>query len=57
MSDDIEEIEEEWDEVAVEIRRFAIEQAVALRASPSEPLEDIFKRANRIVDYIANGTG
>lgn len=51
---DIEEMEEEWDEVLIEVRRFAVEQAVLLRA-PGESLEQIFDRADRIADYIANG--
>lgn len=51
-----EEAEEEWDEVLIEMRRFAIEQAVLMRA-PGDTLATIFERADRIVDYLANGSG
>jgi hypothetical protein len=53
---DVDEIEEEWDEVLIEMRRFAVEQAVLMR-TPNDSLDDIFARADRIVEYIANGVG
>ncbi|HYD87839.1 MAG TPA: hypothetical protein VEA80_10215 [Vitreimonas sp.] len=58
MSEDIDEveIEEEWDETLIDVRRFAVEQAVLMR-SPGESLDQIFERASRIVEYIAYGRG
>ena len=53
---EVEEVEEDWDEVLIDMRRFAVEQAVLMRAS-GETLEDVFRRADRIVEYIANGAG
>lgn len=55
MSDHAEEVEDEWDETAVDIRRFAVEQAVLMRA-PSDTLEQIFQRADKIVEYIVGGS-
>ncbi len=52
---EVEEVEEEWDEVLIDMRRFAVEQAVIMKA-PSDTLADVFERADRIVEYIA-GTG
>jgi len=52
--DDLDEIEDEWDEVLIDMRRFAVEQAVLMRA-PGETLEQIFDRADQIVEYIVNG--
>lgn len=52
--DDLDEIEDEWDEVLIDMRRFAVEQAVLMRA-PDETLEQIFDRADQIVEYIVNG--
>jgi hypothetical protein len=54
MSDQIEEIEDEWDETAIDIRRFAVEQAVLMRA-PGDSLTQIFERADKIVEYIVAG--
>ena len=53
---EIEEVEEEWDEVLIEMRRFAVEQAIALRA-PGDTLAEVFKTADRIIDYITTGSG
>jgi hypothetical protein len=53
--DEVDEIEEEWDEVLIEMRRFAVEQAIALRAGPSETMDQIFERADHIIDYITSG--
>lgn len=53
--DEVEEIEEEWDEVLIEMRRFAVEQAITLRASPGETMDQIFERADLIIDYITSG--
>ena len=53
--DEVEEIEEEWDEVIIEMRRFAVEQAIIMKG-PTDTLADVFERADRIVDYIAQGT-
>jgi hypothetical protein len=52
---EVEEVEEEWDEVLIEMRRFAVEQAIIMKA-PGDTLTDVFERADRIVGYIA-GTG
>ena len=52
---EVEEVEEEWDEVLIEMRRFAVEQAVIMKDS-SDTLADVFERADRIVGYIS-GTG
>jgi hypothetical protein len=52
--DDIEEVEDEWDETLIEMRRFAIEQSVLMRA-PSDKMTDVFERADRILEYLANG--
>jgi hypothetical protein len=56
MSDspEFEEVEEEWDEVLIDMRRFAVEQSVLLRA-PGESLTEVLQRADRIVEYLANG--
>ncbi|MCL4714311.1 MAG: hypothetical protein KJZ75_05350 [Hyphomonadaceae bacterium] len=51
---EFEEVEEEWDEVLIDMRRFAVEQAVLLRA-PGDTLADVLKAAERIVQYIAHG--
>ena len=48
---EVEEVEEEWDEVLIDMRRFAVEQAVIMKA-PSDTLADVFERADRIVQYI-----
>ncbi|MES1202079.1 MAG: hypothetical protein ABUS57_11605 [Pseudomonadota bacterium] len=56
MSEEVEEVEYEWDEVLIEMRRFAVEQAISLK-TPSDSLDDIFKKADRIIDYISTGTG
>jgi hypothetical protein len=48
------ELEDEWDETAIDIRRFAVEQAIALRG-PSDGLAQIFERADKIVEYIVAG--
>ncbi|HWA01548.1 MAG TPA: hypothetical protein VG841_14670 [Caulobacterales bacterium] len=56
MAEDVEEVEYEWDEVLIEMRRFAVEQAIALKA-PSETLDDVFKTADRIIDYITQSGG
>ncbi|HVY85627.1 MAG TPA: hypothetical protein VG943_10870 [Caulobacterales bacterium] len=55
MAEDVEEVDYEWDEVLIEMRRFAIEQAIALRAQ-GESLDDVFKTADRIIDYITQGS-
>jgi hypothetical protein len=52
--DEVEEIEEEWDEVLIDMRRFAVEQAVLMRA-PGETMDQIFERADHIIDYITAG--
>jgi hypothetical protein len=44
-----------WDEVLIEMRRFAVEQAVIMKA-PSDTLADVFEKADRLVEYIS-GTG
>ena len=49
---EVEEVEEEWDEVLIEMRRFAVEQAVIMK-TPSDTLADVFERADRIVEYIS----
>ena len=49
-----EELVDEWDETAVDIRRFAVEQAIALKA-PGDSLAQIFERADKIVEYIVAG--
>jgi hypothetical protein len=54
MSDATEELEDEWDETAVDIRRFAVEQSVLMRA-PGDGLAQIFERADKIVEYIVAG--
>lgn len=51
---EFEEVEEEWDEVLIDMRRFAVEQAVLLK-SPGDTLADVLKSAERIVQYIAHG--
>lgn len=51
---EFEEVEEEWDEVLIDMRRFAVEQAVLLR-TPGDTLADVLKAAERIVQYIAHG--
>lgn len=48
------EMDDEWDEVLIDMRRFGVEQAVMMRA-PGESLDDILRRAERIVEYLANG--
>lgn len=53
---EVEEIEQDWDEVLIEMRRFAVEQAVIMRA-PGDTLADIFESADRIVEYLGNGAG
>ena len=53
---EIEEVEEDWDEALIEVRRFAVEQAVIMRA-PNDSLAQVFERADRIVEYIARGAG
>lgn len=55
-NDDIDEVEDDWDEVLIDMRRFAVEQAVLMRA-PGESMDQIFERASRIVEYMANGRG
>jgi hypothetical protein len=37
------------------MRRFAVEQAIALRATPNETMDQIFERADLIIDYITSG--
>jgi len=56
MSQDAEDLEEieEWDEVLIDMRRFAVEQAVLMRG-PSESMDQIFERADHIIDYITAG--
>ncbi len=56
MSQDAEELEEieEWDEVLIDMRRFAVEQAVLMRG-PNESMDQIFERADHIIDYITAG--
>ena len=49
---EVEEIEEEWDEVLIEMRRFALEQAVIMK-TPNDTLAEVFERADRIVEYIS----
>ena len=49
---EVEEVQEEWDEVLIEMRRFAVEQAIIMKA-PSDTLTDVFERADRIVEYIS----
>jgi hypothetical protein len=52
--DEVEEIEEEWDEVLIDMRRFAVEQAVLMRGT-GETMDQIFERADLIIDYITSG--